>query len=89
MGTSGNRGPAVDVQKCLEGFHRRCIGYVSRQFVPKWDSPNTESILATVGTTSLLMEPIGVCAQPCAGRMGEDGLDGKFQKTTGNLQQGY
>ncbi len=42
----------VSVQECLEGFHRGCVDYFSRQFVPKWDSPNGESVLATAGTTS-------------------------------------
>ncbi len=25
----------VDVQECLEGFHRGCVDYLSRQFAPK------------------------------------------------------
>ncbi len=44
------------VQECLEGFHRGCVDYLSRQFVPKWDSSNGESTLAMAGTTSLLVE---------------------------------
>ncbi len=53
MGTPGNR-------ECLQGFYRGCVDYLSRQFVPKWDSPNGEGELATAGTTSLLVELIGV-----------------------------
>ncbi len=51
MGTSGNR-------NChwAPRFHRGCVDYLSRQFVPKLDSPNAESLLATVDTTSLLVE---------------------------------
>ncbi len=30
----------IDIQKCLEGFHRGCVDYLSQQFVPKCDSPN-------------------------------------------------
>ncbi len=44
------------VQECLEGFHRRCVDYLSRQFVPKWDSPNGEGELATARPASLLVE---------------------------------
>ncbi len=40
----------------------RCVNYLSRQFVPEWDSPNDERVLATVGTISLLVELIGVAA---------------------------
>ncbi len=47
---------------CLEGFHRGCINYLSEQFVPKWDSRNGESVLATAGTRTLLVELIGVVA---------------------------
>ncbi len=31
-------------------------------FVPEWDRPNGKSVLATNGTTSLLVEHIGVAA---------------------------
>ncbi len=55
---------SVSVEEFLEGFHRWCVHYLSRQFIPKWDSPNAESVLATVGTTSLLVELIGVAAWP-------------------------
>ncbi len=54
----------VGVQEFLEGFHRLCVHYLSRWFIPKWDSPNAESVLATVGTTSLLVELIGVAVCP-------------------------
>ncbi len=33
-----------------------CVDYLSRQFVPKWDSPNSEGELATARTASLLVE---------------------------------
>ncbi len=56
------QGLLVGVQECLDGFHQRCVDYLSRQFVPKWDSPNTESVLAAADTTSLLMELIGMAA---------------------------
>ncbi len=48
------------VQNCPEGFHRRCVDYLSRYFIQKWDSPNAESVLATVGKASLLVELIDV-----------------------------
>ncbi len=50
------------IHKRLERFHRGCVNYLSRQFVPKWDSPNCEGELATAPTTSLLMELVGVAA---------------------------
>ncbi len=46
----------VGIQGCLERFHRRCADYLSRQFVPEWDSPNGEGDLATARTASLLVE---------------------------------
>ncbi len=46
----------------LEGFHRGCVNYLSEQFVPKWDSRNGGSVLPTAGTTTLLVELIGVVA---------------------------
>ncbi len=61
-GYFGEQGLPVGVQKCLEGSHRGCVDHLSRQFVPKWDSPNAESVLATAGTTSLLVELIGLAA---------------------------
>ncbi len=45
-----------DIQEYLERFHRGCVDYLSRQFVPKWQSPNGEGELATARTTSLLVE---------------------------------
>ncbi len=52
------QGLQVGVQECLEGFHRRCVDYLSRQFISQWD----ESVLATAGTISLLVKLIGVAA---------------------------
>ncbi len=52
----------VGIQECLERFHRGCVDYLSRQFVPEWDSPNGEGELATARTTSLLVELVGVAA---------------------------
>ncbi len=34
------QGLPVDVQRYLEGFHRRSVDYLSWLFVPKWDIPN-------------------------------------------------
>ncbi len=55
-GYFGEQGLPASIQKCLERFHRRCIDYLSRQFVPKRDSPNDEGELATARTASLLVE---------------------------------
>ncbi len=52
----GEQGLPVGIQECLERFHRGCVHYLGRQFVPKWDSPNGEGELVTTRTTSLLME---------------------------------
>ncbi len=52
-GHSWEQGQPVFVQVCLEGFHRRCIDYLDRQFIPKWDSMNAESVLAMTGIKSL------------------------------------
>ncbi len=44
------------IQEYLERFLRGCVDYLSRQCVPKWDSPNGEGKLATARTASLLVE---------------------------------
>ncbi len=61
-GYSGEQGLPVGIQECLEGFHRGGGDYLSRQFVPKLDSPNCEGELATARTASLLVELLGVAA---------------------------
>ncbi len=61
-GYLGEHGLPVGIQDCLERFHRGCAGYLNRQFVPKWDSPNCEGELATARTTSLLVELVAVAA---------------------------
>ncbi len=55
-GYFGEQGLPAGTQECLERFHRRCVDYLSQQFVPKWDNPNGESELATARTASLLVE---------------------------------
>ncbi len=55
-GYFGDQGLPASIQECLERFHRRCVDYLSRQFVPKWDCPNGEGKLATARTASLLVE---------------------------------
>ncbi len=49
-------GTARGFKECLGRFHRRCVDYLSRQFLPKWDSPNGEGELATTRIASLLVE---------------------------------
>ncbi len=61
-GYFGEQGLSMGVQECLEGFHRGCVNYLICQYVPKWDSPNAKSVLATGGTASLLVELVGVAA---------------------------
>ncbi len=56
------QGLPVGVQEPLKGFRRRCVDYLSRKLVPKWESPNGEREMTTAGTTALLMEHIGVVA---------------------------
>ncbi len=55
-GYFGEQGLPAGIQECLERFHQRCVDYLSRQFVPKWDCPNGEGELATARTASLLVE---------------------------------
>ncbi len=55
-GYFGEQGLPAGIRECLERFHRGCVDYLSRQFVPKWDSPNGEGKLATARTASLLVE---------------------------------
>ncbi len=43
-GYFGEQGLAVGVQEYLEGFHRGCVDYLSRQFSADCDSPNGELI---------------------------------------------
>ncbi len=61
-GYFGDQGLPVGTQDCLEIFYRGCVDYLSRLFVPKWDSPNFEGELTTVRTVSLLVELVGVAA---------------------------
>ncbi len=61
-GYFGEQGLPVGIQRCLERFHRGCVDYLNRQFVPKWDSLNCEGELATARTASLLAELVGVAA---------------------------
>ncbi len=84
-GYFGEQGLPVGIHDCLERFHR----YLSRQCVPKWDSPNGESELVTADTTSLLVECIVVVAYPLAGLRFEGELHREFQKTMDNLEHGY
>ncbi len=51
-GYFGEQGLPVGIQECVD--------YLSRQFVPKWDSPNCEGELAAARTASLLAELVGV-----------------------------
>ncbi len=88
-GYFGEQGLPAGIQECLERFHRRCVDYLSRQFVPKWDSPNGEGDLATARTASLLVELEYVAAKPLAGWIDEGGCHGEFQETMGNLEHGY
>ncbi len=49
-GYFGEQGLPVGIQECLERFHRGCLGYLSRQFVP-----NCEGELAAARTALLLL----------------------------------
>ncbi len=55
-GYFGEQRLPVGIHECLERFHRGCVDYHSRRFVPEWDSPNGEGKLATARTASLLVE---------------------------------
>ncbi len=61
-GYFGEQGLPAGIHEGLERFHRGCVDYLSRQFVPKWDSPNDEGELARARTASLLVELVGVAA---------------------------
>ncbi len=52
-GYFGEQRLPVGIHECLERFHRGCVDNLSRQFFPKWDSPNGESELATARVWSL------------------------------------
>ncbi len=88
-GYFGEQGLPAGIQECLERFHRGRVDYLSRQFIPKWDSPNGEGELATACTTSLLVELECVAALSLAGWIDEGGRHGEFQETMGNLEHGY
>ncbi len=75
-GYFGEQGLPVGIQECLERFHRGCDDYLSRQFVPKWDSPNCEGELQAARTALLLVELVDVAAQSFAGWMCEGGRHG-------------
>ncbi len=61
-GYFGEQGLPMGIQECLEKFHRGCVDYLSRQFVPKWDSPTCEGELAMARRAFLLVELVGVAA---------------------------
>ncbi len=63
-GHFSEQGLPMGVQDCLKGFHQGYVDHLSKKFVPKWDSPTAESVLATAGTTSMLVELIGVATLP-------------------------
>ncbi len=46
------QGQSVGVQKCLDGFRRRCINYLGWQFAPKLDSTIPESVLTAANVIS-------------------------------------
>ncbi len=62
MSTSGNGACQLVSRSVLKDFIGEALTVSALQFVPQWDSPNAESVLATVGSTTLLMELIGVAA---------------------------
>ncbi len=64
-GYFGEQGLPAGIQEGLERFHRRCVDYLSRRFVPKWDSPNGEGKLATARTASLLVNLNAWPRSPC------------------------
>ncbi len=55
-GYFGEQRLPMGIQECLQKYHRGCVDYLSRQFVPEWDSSNGEGELATARTASLLVE---------------------------------
>ncbi len=61
-GYFGEQGLPAGIQECLERFHRRCVEYLSRQFVPNWDSSNCEGGSAAPRTASQLVGLVGVAA---------------------------
>ncbi len=77
-GYFGEQELPVGVQECLEGFHRERVDYLTRQFVPKWASPNAERVLKTAGTASLLVDFIGVKGWLCDGGLYEEFQDSRI-----------
>ncbi len=55
-GYFGEQGLSTGIQECHERYHRRCVDYLIRQFVPKWDCKIGEGELATARTASLLVK---------------------------------
>ncbi len=49
------------IQEGLEIFHRGCVEYLMRQFVPRCSSSISEGKLATARTTSLLVGHVHPC----------------------------
>ncbi len=80
-GYFGEQGLPAGIRSALKDF----TDYLSRQFVPKWDSPNGEGEWATARTASPLVELVGVAAKPGGGCMCEGGRLGGFQVTRGSL----
>ncbi len=49
MSTSGNGACQLVSRSVLKDFIGEALTVSALQFVPQWDSPNAESVLATVG----------------------------------------
>ncbi len=76
----------VCFKKCLEEFHRRCIDKLGHRFYPNYDSRNANVFCSGgyynyVGGTLL--------REPYVSWVGEDGLTGEFQQTSGEFENEY
>ncbi len=87
MDTSGNRN-CQWASRNVSGFHRERVDYLTRQFVPKWASPNAERVLKTAGTASLLVDFIGVTGWLCDGGLHEEFQDSRINIKLDNVKGG-
>ncbi len=81
MGATGNRGSQLASRNVLNDFTDDTLIISAGSIFQKWDSPNTDIVLATV-------ELIGVVAWSCVDWVGKDGPRGEFQRTMGDLEHG-
>ncbi len=85
MGTSGNRDCQWASRRVLKYFIEEALTISAGSLFQNGTARIVRGELVKARKASLLVELIGVTAQPFAGWMCEDGRHGEFQEIMGNL----